>query len=107
MPDAAQSPSTDAAALTAFLASQGYTNIRDLGDGRWAALLGFIFTHAIIVGDWRGAWAGYEDRWCYRTEDTARAALEAWDGHGEPTGWHRHPDSGRRVSEDGREYVQP
>lgn len=39
---------------------------------------------------------GYENVWCYDSVDLAINALEAWDGEGEPTGWKRHPASGRR-----------
>jgi hypothetical protein len=57
-----------------------------------------MFTHAIIIGQ-MGDYFGYADRWCYRSEAAAFAALQAWDGTGEPTGWIRHPDTGRRISE--------
>lgn len=86
----------------------GYTSPRDIGDGMYAALNQFMFTHAIIVGQ-IGDLTGYTDRWCYNTEAGARAALEAWDGTGEPYGWHRHPDSGRRRpgGDATKEYVAP
>jgi hypothetical protein len=35
---------------------------------------------------------------CYPDYASARAALDAWDGRGEPQGWTRHPASGRRVA---------
>jgi len=38
----------------------------------------------------------YEDVWCYQSIDAAVSAMIAWDGTGEPAGWHRHPQSGRR-----------
>jgi hypothetical protein len=87
-----------------FLHENGYRAVRDLGDGRYAALAPFLFTTAIITGRW-GDYIGLEDRWCYHTAFDAKAALEAWDGLGEPTGWHRHPGTGRRVDEDGKAYV--
>jgi hypothetical protein len=36
-------------------------------------------------------------------------ALREWDGNGEPDGWMRHPDSGRRRPDGdaAREYVEP
>jgi len=35
--------------------------------------------------------------------------MEAWDGEGEPTGWMRHPASGRRRpgGDETKEYVNP
>lgn len=75
-----------------------YTDARDLGDGRYAAIMPLMFTHAIITGR-IGNKDMYEDRWCYAGYDKAAAALEAWDGTGEPDGWHRHPGTGRRREE--------
>ncbi len=72
-----------------------YLHARDLGDGRYAAILPLMFTHAIITGR-IGSKDMYEDRWCYAGYEKAAAALEAWDGTGEPEGWHRHPATGRR-----------
>lgn len=93
-------------ALATWLHQNGYTHIRELPDGRWAAIMPLIFTTAIVTGTWAGAVYGYDDRWCYRTPDMARVALEAWNGQGEPIGWHRHPDTGRRVNEEtGEAYV--
>lgn len=80
----------------------GYRDPRPLGDGRYACIAPMAFTHAILVGR-IGDMAGYGDRWCYRDYSAARCALDAWDGRGEPVGWHRHPDSGRRVSVSGEE----
>ena len=81
--------------LLDFLKKEGYTNIRICSNGNIVAIYRFIFTVAIIsdIND-----TGYGDRWCYHTETAAIAALEAWNGiEGEPTGWHRHPPSGRRI----------
>lgn len=66
-----------------------------------AAIMPLAFTAAIVADlcEW-----GYGDRWCYKTYDAAKAALDAWDGTGEPKGWHRHPATGRRV-ENGVEVV--
>lgn len=39
-----------------------------------------------------------DDVWCYQAPQTDlawRAAL-GWDGQGEPEGWYRHPQTGRR-----------
>jgi hypothetical protein len=80
------------------LEREGYKNIKHFDNGDTAAIMPLLYTTAIVAGinD-----CGYDDRWCYKTEKAAVDALNAWDGEGEPTGWHRHPPSGRRVSEDG------
>ncbi|HDZ51431.1 hypothetical protein LCGC14_0113010 [marine sediment metagenome] len=75
-----------------------YTNVRALNKTHYAAIMPLMFTHAIITGR-IGNKAMYEDRWCYAGYDKAVAALEAWDGIGEPEGWHRHPATGRRREE--------
>jgi hypothetical protein len=75
-----------------------YSDVRDLGNGRYAAIMPLMFTHAIITGR-IGDKNMYEDRWCYAGYEKAAAALEAWDGTGEPDGWHRHPKPGRRREE--------
>lgn len=84
----------------------GCTDYVSFPNGRDAMLMRLIFTHAIIADLSSGY---YGDRWCYHTYAQAKAALMAWDGEGEPTGWHRHPDSGRRRPDGDptREYVQP
>ena len=40
----------------------------------------------------------YDDRWCYKTMSDALNAATVWDPttEAEPTGWHRHPLTGRR-----------
>lgn len=73
----------------------GYEHVRPISGGRWAGLMRFMFTYAIIVGQ-MGDESTYDDRWCYETYAAALMALETWDGEGEPEGWHRHPISGRR-----------
>jgi hypothetical protein len=75
-----------------------YLDARDLGDGRYAAIMPLMFTHAIITGR-IGDKNMYEDRWCYAGYEKAAAALKTWDGTGEPDGWHRHPNTGRRREE--------
>lgn len=85
-------------AFLQWLIDLGYQHPRPLPGGRYACVVRMMFTHAIIVGK-IGDRVGYIDRWCYRSAAEALDALEAWDGRGEPTGWVRHPSSGRRVSE--------
>lgn len=81
-----------------------YKDVRTISPTHYAAIYPLMYTHSIIVGR-VGDRMGYDNRWCYQTYEKAKAALEAWDGTAEPTGWHRHPDSGRRVDESGKEYV--
>jgi hypothetical protein len=52
----------------------------------------------------------FSDSWIYDVEQRQagwRAAL-GWDGQGEPEGWYRHPQSGRRRPEGdpSREFVR-
>lgn len=70
-----------------------YLNYKKFANGRDAAIVRLVFTVAIVADlkQW-----GYGDRWCYHTLEAARAALEAWDGDGEPASWCRHPSTGRR-----------
>ena len=59
----------------------------------------------------RGRWidSPWDEEWSYESETAAAAAAEAWDGHGEPSGWVRHLQGGRvRHRPDGdpaKEYV--
>lgn len=70
--------------------------VKDSPDGRRVWILPFAFTYAIIIGP-PDAWE-YDDRWCYATADLALVCAGVWqaDPGTEPTGWHRHPDTGRR-----------
>ncbi|WP_250476000.1 hypothetical protein [Caballeronia sp. GAFFF1] len=90
------------------LLAMGYERpFKILNDGRIAAIQ--------VINTWMVAIAadvhayGHRDAYYYRNRDDARRALEAWNGQGEPAGWLRHPQSGRR-REDGdpaREHFQP
>jgi hypothetical protein len=76
--------------------SNEYTHYTVLPNGRDACICKFAFTYAILadITEW-----GYGDRWCYETRGKAIHGLGEWmqrDGEGEPEGWHRHVDSGRR-----------
>lgn len=81
-----------------LMLSRDYRNLKVFDDGRIIGIMPLLFTHA-IVSDLD--MYGYADRWCYHSYTDAKKALDAWDGTGEPAGWHRHPDTGRRVNEDG------
>jgi hypothetical protein len=86
------------------LGDGSYSYVKHFPDGECAWIGRFMFTCAILYGLTP---TGHRDRWCYHTAADARRALDAWDGQGEPEGWHRHPASGRRVDEHGQEYIQP
>jgi hypothetical protein len=81
--------------LDGLIKANGYRDARPISGGRYACIAPLAFTHAIIVGEMHNGEV-YDDRWCYRSYEAAKAALDAWDGSGEPSGWHRHPLSGRR-----------
>lgn len=71
-----------------------YQNVKILDNGRYAAIDILLSAEAIITGQIIDQF-GYDDRWFYE-RGKAAAALEAWNGEGEPEGWFRHPDTGRR-----------
>jgi hypothetical protein len=73
-----------------------YFDPKEFPDGRVACLMGLLYTCAIIVLSEKNCEHSYDDRWCYCSPEKAKLALAAWDGMGEPTGWHRHPTTGRR-----------
>lgn len=80
---------------------------KTIGGGRFAAIKPLMFHWTMIIGR-IGDRCGYEDRWCYENRQKAEAALHAWDGTGEPTGWHRHPRTSRRRvgSNPEKEYIE-
>jgi hypothetical protein len=88
--------------LTDFAEKCHYEGPKILPGDRYALVSPMLFTAAIITGD-IGDDYSFTDRWCYHSTEAAHAALEAWDGEGEPKGWHRHPASGRRISVTGTE----
>lgn len=49
----------------------------------------------VCLGPAGGVW--FDDAYCYPSVPAAMAAALLWDGQGDaPTGWHRHPRTGRR-----------
>ncbi len=87
-------------------AENGYSHPKVLSGKRIAVVCRFLTTDAILVMTADHAELGYEDRWCY-VHGHAVKALQAWNGEGEPQGWHRHPRTGRRRpdGDNKREYV--
>lgn len=79
-------------------------------DGRAVWVHPLMFTSAIIIGPVNEA--AYDDRWCYQRSDQAIRAAQDWLAGEpvtpEPTGWHRHPSTGRRRPNGDRatEYVE-
>ena len=83
--------------MVAVFSGEDYLHVRPLGDGRAVFLLpAFAGNLRLAIGMLGGLF--FDDIWCYQAEQTDaawRAAL-GWDGEGEPEGWYRHPDTGRR-----------
>lgn len=83
----------------------------DRGDGNYVAIKPLLFHWTMIIGP-IGDLDGYSDRYCYEDELLAVTALDEWQKRGwqgEPIGWHRHPNSGRRRPGGvaSKEYVAP
>src|SRR5206468_4243847 len=89
------SKTADLQFLTWLKTECGYRDVRALRGHRYVAILPMIYTHRLVVGK-IGDEYGHDDGWCYSSYEKALDALNKWDGTGEPTGWHRHPGTGRR-----------
>lgn len=76
-------------------------------DGFYAGVKRLLFHYTMIVGQ-IGDQCGYEKRYCYQTREGALKALTDWDGTGEPVGWHRSPETGRRRPDGDptKEYIE-
>lgn len=76
--------------------------VKDLGDGTYVMSKSLLFHWTLIRGQ-IDDWTGYFDRWCYATRELAEKALHDFPSNPpadyEPTGWHRHPKTGRRRPE--------
>ena len=71
----------------AVISYRVHPNGRISGVGR----LVFHYTIWVDLTPW-----GYGERYCYQTLEGALRAQAQWSGEGDPDGWHKHPDSGRR-----------
>lgn len=79
--------------LHAILDRDGYENLREFPDGVIAGISQMMFTTALVVGLDE---AGYQRRYCYERKADAVAALDAWDGSGDPSGpWIKEKPSDR------------
>jgi len=78
------------------LAEMGYTAWRLLPNGDLAAVSRMTFNNGRLFAGLN--LYGYEDCWCFDSYEKAWQALWNWDTATttEPTGWKRHPNSGRR-----------
>ena len=86
-----------------------YLYARVLASGRIAYLLPWRVGGVQLSVGWGDGY--YTDTWIYDVEQADagwRAAL-GWDGEGEPDGWYRHPQSGRRRPDGDpeKEFVRP
>ncbi len=90
---------------TSSMRQTHYDYTRTLLDGRVIAVERLFGRQALL--SLRAPWIHVQDGWVYASLETALAAARAWDGHEEPSGWLRHPKSGRRRpgGDPAREYV--
>lgn len=81
-------------------AGADYLAVQPLGDGRGVYLLPMAFGNLRLAIGEIGS-LSFDDVWCYQAEqsDAAWRAALGWDGEGEPEGWYRHPETGRRRPE--------
>jgi hypothetical protein len=86
---------------------------RRLGDGRVLQVLpwrcaGLQLSVGAGDGYYTDCWIYDAEQYADQVDDGWRAAL-GWDGQGEPDGWYRHPQSGRRRpgGDRAKEYVRP
>lgn len=94
--------------LAGAVDEHGLIASRRLDDGRWLCVQPLLFDRAQLaitvdpgatvgVALARADFGSYADTWDYATREAATFAMCHWDGAGEPTGWIRHPRSGRRL----------
>jgi len=87
----------------------GYVFLRDYPNGLRAGVEPLLGGKARAkigpIADWE---FGCERVFDYETPRLAVEALLLWDGYGEPKGWFRDPDTGRRRpgGDAAREYIR-
>lgn len=72
--------------------------MHDMGNDQCLMLCRLMF-HWTVKRNEIGDFDSYIERWCYQTAPLGLAAILEWSERGfegEPTGWHRHPETGRR-----------
>jgi len=73
---------------------RGYVLARDMPDGSVVAVMAMTFGKGRLCLDLNEF--GHEGVYCYETLGEAARAMYEYDGETEPSGWIRHPQSGRR-----------
>jgi hypothetical protein len=66
-----------------WVAEAGFLHATVRGASGICAVQDFLYTGALVVGIDP---LGHRGRYCYESLDLARAALESWDGTGDPPG---------------------
>ena len=79
---------------------------KEISEGIYCAIKPLMFHWTMIIGE-IGDQCSYADRFCYADRNAAIRAIFTWNGEGQPTGWHRHPLTGRRRpdGDPAREYI--
>ena len=84
---------TARADLVAKLNAEGYTRCTLLLTGELAGIMPMLYTTGLFVGITE---AGWRTRFCYEHRKDAIAALDAWNGLGDPPGpWIKEKPSDR------------
>lgn len=69
--------------------------VKKLDESLYAAAKPLMYHWTLMIG-MIGDTCSWMDNYCYETRAKVEAALDEWDGHGDPKGWHRNPKTGRR-----------
>jgi hypothetical protein len=78
---------------------------RELPDGRVLFLQKLPHFYRVTVGP--SQWPLFDSSYDFEADEPAWRAMLEWDGNGDPDGWFRNPQSGRRRPDGdvAREYV--
>jgi len=72
------------------------TEAKVIGDGLlYVAIKPLMFHWTMLIGEIGNIYC-WENHYCYANRALAEKGIREWDGNGEPTGWHRNPETGRR-----------
>lgn len=95
--------------VEAYYQGADYLHERVLPDGRGLFLMAMLGANLRIGISAPNDRTGLTDGYCYHDHDAAWRCVLGWDGEGEPEGWYRHLQSGRRRpdSTPESEYVAP
>lgn len=96
-------PTPKEQAFLEWLQEEGYAAALLMSDDLWCGIKPLLFHWTLHIGE-IGDKHTYLDRYCFADFPHALAALVEWsdrDFEGEPTGWRRHPSTGRRRNDDG------